>query len=295
MLGRAFKIGTVLGFRIELSVSFLIVLGAVAVFWGLGGLLAVPILVSGVLLHELGHAVVARRLGVPILGIELHALGGAAKMARMPRSARDEVLIAIAGPIVSLVLGGSALLATALLSGLPSHPLRPETLLGGIALLNVMLGVFNMVPALPMDGGRVLRAFLAGRIGRYRATLVAATVAQGIAIAMVVVAIFYSRWMLLMVAIFVWFLAAQERAVAGMWRYEDELPQAEVLGPDGQVIYRPAGEQMDPRQQGVSAEHFLPDSAATGGQGQAAGSGRRVRFKRLPNGQVVIIEESIRW
>jgi Zn-dependent protease len=104
-----------------------------------------------VLLHELGHALVARRLGVHVSGIELSFFGGAAKMVEMPRSSDHEIAIAAAGPAVSLMLGGAGLGLGALLH---------VPLFGMIGWINLVLAGFNLIPALPMDGGRILRALL---------------------------------------------------------------------------------------------------------------------------------------
>jgi Zn-dependent protease len=292
MFGRAFKIGTVLGFRLEISFTFLIILALFMITSGVvGGLVLATLVFSSVVVHELGHAVVARRLGVPITGIELHILGGAAKMARMPRTAAHEIWIAIAGPAVSLVLGAVGV-ALWFVTGLK--------FVGTLGAINLMLGGFNMLPALPMDGGRVLRAALSRRLGRYKATHIAATVAQVMAGLFVVVAIAFSMWMLIALAVLLWFMAAQERAMAGMWRYEDEEPTAQVVDQYGRVINGPwAGTQAGPQtdHSGYQAGHVGPvysiPTQPTPGASAANGPTRRVI--RLPNGMVMVVEEHIRW
>lgn len=294
MFGRSFKVGTLLGFRIEISFTFLLLLGIILLHNGLssgaagmlGGLLMVVVLFGSVLMHELGHAVVARRLGIQILGIELHFVGGAAKMAQPPRTARDEIIIALAGPAVSAALAASAY-ALSLASG--------SAFLGMLALINLLLGVFNLLPALPMDGGRVLRALLSDRMGRFRATLLAASVSQGLAITMVVLGIVQSvrpvltvggvalsGFALIIVGLLVWLMAAQERAMAGRWRYLDEGPEAQVLDAEGRVIGPASG--ADP------GALYHPLDGAT------PGSPARIRrVVRLPNGMVMVVEEYVRW
>ena len=277
MFGKAFKIGTLLGFRLEISFSFLIILALFMFMNGIvTGLVLAVVVFTSVVLHELGHAVVARRLGVPILGIELHILGGAAKMARMPKTARDEILIAIAGPGVSFAIG---------VAGLVAYFATGWIGFGTIALINLGLGVFNLLPALPMDGGRVLRAALSQRTGRLRATHVAATVAQVFAILFVVLAIALKAWMMILLAILLWFLASQERRMAGMWRYEDEMPPTEVLDQYGRVV---SARQMN----GPGAVYNVPSQPGTGA---AAAQGPVRRVYRLPNGTVMVVEETIRW
>lgn len=283
MFGKAFKIGTILGFRIEISFTFLIILAVISFSWGIvGGLIAAVVIFGSVIPHELGHAVVARRLGIEIRGIELHILGGAAKMARMPKTARDEILIAMAGPAVSFALGA---VGVGLGIGLGSEMLL------NVGYWNLLLGGFNLLPALPMDGGRVLRATLSSRIGRYRATRVAATVAQVFAVMFVVVAIAAQMYMLILLALLLWFMASQERRMANMWRYDDEMPTAEVVDQHGRVISQhqgPGAVYTIPNQPGVAPPGA--HSHAQGGDGRAPVK----RVIRLPNGIVMVVEE-YRW
>lgn len=302
MFGRAFHIGNILGFRIEISVSFLVLLAVILLTQGvaagalgiLGGLLMVVVLFGSVLLHELGHAVVARRLGIQILGIELHFIGGAAKMGQPPRSARDEIVIAVAGPAVSFVLGAVSY-GLSLATGV--------AFFGLLALINLVLGVFNLLPALPMDGGRVLRAMLSERMGRYRATHVAATVAQSLAVGLVLLGVVqYARPLifisgiplsglaLIIVAVLVWVLAGQERAMAGRWRYADEAPATQVIDSEGRIIS--GFEGGGPVSEGSThASHAPPGQVMDGAK--PGGPSRRVY--RLPNGTVVVVEEYVRW
>src|SRR5262249_56979458 len=128
----------------------------VFVAWGGGaGVVIVCLAFASVLLHELGHAVVARRLGVHVSGIELSFFGGAAKMVQLPRTANHELAIAAAGPAVSLILGGAGIGLGALLH-LP--------VVAMIGWINLVIAGFNLIPALPMDGGRILRALLTRRM-----------------------------------------------------------------------------------------------------------------------------------
>src|SRR3954469_16245109 len=151
----SWRLGRVLGFPVEINLSFVLLLAAVLLGYGgvgggVGGLVVVGVVFGSVLLHELGHALVARRLGVHVSGIELSFFGGAAKMVQMPRSASHEVAIAAAGPAVSLMLGGAGLGLGALLHVAPFGPL-----FGMIGWINLVLAGFNLIPALPMDGGRI--------------------------------------------------------------------------------------------------------------------------------------------
>jgi Zn-dependent protease len=205
---KSWRLGTVLGFPVELNVSFLLLLGLVLLaFGGIAGVALVLLVFASVLVHELGHAVVARKLGVHVAGIELSFFGGAAKMVQLPRTANHEVAIAAAGPIVSLVLGGLGL-------GLGSA--FHSTLLSWIGWTNFIIAVFNLIPALPMDGGRILRALLSRRMDFVRATDVAVKVARVVSIGFVVVALAGGPLQLLLLAPFLWFMGTQEQLLARM-------------------------------------------------------------------------------
>ena len=171
-----------------------------------------------VVLHELGHALMARRFGVPTADITLLPIGGVARLQRMPEHPVQELLVALAGPAVNVVIagllfGGMALANRSLDEVLPdgrflaggAHPLAT------LATINVLLVAFNLLPAFPMDGGRVLRALLAMRLPYARATRFAATVGQVMAILFAVAGLFVPGYfMLLLIALFVWIGAEGE-------------------------------------------------------------------------------------
>ncbi|MGM0372738.1 MAG: site-2 protease family protein, partial [Halobacteriota archaeon] len=182
---RSFKIGSAFGIPVKLNITFLLVLplfgwligsqvGELVTvlnqLWGLEldaavltagsmpaivGMAAAIGLFAGVLLHEFGHALVAMHYGFPIESITLWFLGGIAQLSEQPEDWRTELLIAIAGPIVSVGLGVGLWLVLVLL---PTGPDVLLFLLAYLALINIALAVFNMLPGFPMDGGRVLRA-----------------------------------------------------------------------------------------------------------------------------------------
>lgn len=205
---KSWRLGTVFGFPIDVKLSFLLLLGVVFLwFGGLAGVFVVSLAFASVLLHELGHAVVARFLGVDIAGIELGFLGGAAKMDGIPRRPNHEIAIAVAGPIVSLVLAGL---------GLGLGGLFHSELLGAIGWINLVLAGFNLIPALPMDGGRVLRAILAKRTSFVRATDQAVKVARVVAIVFGVAGLVTGAYQLLILAPFLWMMGTREQLMARM-------------------------------------------------------------------------------
>jgi Zn-dependent protease len=229
---RSFRLGTLLGFPIEVNLSFLLLLGVVALtMGGLVGVAVVLLAFGSVLLHELGHALVARHLGVRVAGIELHFFGGAAKIVDMPRRPGDEIAIAAAGPAVSFALAGvSLLLAQVALPGL----------FGLLGYVNLVIGAFNLIPALPMDGGRILRALLSRRHGFLKATRFAVTMARGFSIALGLYGLFSLHLYLVLLAGVLWLMSTAELTQARVrgraYRDRDEV---EVL-PSGAVWGRSA-------------------------------------------------------
>ena len=203
---RPFRIGRLLGFPIEVNPSFLLLLAVVMYFGdGLAGVAMVLLGFLSVLLHELGHALVARHLGVRIAGIELRFLGGVAKMIDPPRTPGDEIAIAAAGPAVSFALAGLALVGATATDAQIFHLLT---------WVNVAIGVFNLTPALPMDGGRILRALLSLRMSHSRATEIAVKVSRVFAVAFGVLGLLAGRFYFLVLALMLWSMGSAERAMA---------------------------------------------------------------------------------
>jgi Zn-dependent protease len=215
------RIGRIFGIPLEVHWSFLLLIGlVVAAEWPAGtgaiagGLVWVAALFACVVAHELAHCLVARRRGVTVLGILLLPIGGMSRMDRIPDRAADEAAIAAIGPATSLVLGGLLLSVGAFLGS----SMWPPTLVAGswwarLGWLNLLLAVFNLLPALPMDGGRVLRAALAQRLPRLAATRVAASVAKVLAVGLIVAGVFYD-FLLVFIGIFVFLGASGEESNA---------------------------------------------------------------------------------
>jgi Zn-dependent protease len=194
---------SILGFPIRVKASFLVMLGVFYIWMGgLPGVAAVLLAFASVLLHELGHALVARRLGVGVSAIELHFFGGAARMTSVPRTARDEITIAAAGPAVSLVLG-------ALGFGLAA--LFEVQVFALVGLINLGLALFNLIPAFPSDGGRILRAVLARRRGLIAATDAAVKVGRVALIALAAIGVLYGAYQVAIIAVVLWTMGTAER------------------------------------------------------------------------------------
>jgi Zn-dependent protease/predicted transcriptional regulator len=229
-MGWSFRIGRLAGIDIFVHFTFLLLLGWIA-FSGyaatgdpvvaLSGVLLIGAVFFIIVLHELGHAMAARYYGIPTKDITLLPIGGVARLERMPEKPVQELVVALAGPAVNVVL---AVFFGALL--FLQGPPRLEQVLtlsaglvGQLFLINVGLVLFNMLPAFPMDGGRVLRALLAMWLGSSRATQIAARVGQAMAIVFALVGLFgvpglFERnLMLVLLAVFVW-IGAREEASA---------------------------------------------------------------------------------
>src|SRR5882672_6084960 len=184
---RSWKIGTMFGIGIYVHATFLLLPAFVflanvgQIHFALYAVMMIPAVFSCVVLHELGHALTARRYGIETRDITLYPIGGVARLERLPQRPLEEFWIAVAGPAVNVVIAAIVGVLLSLACGLnPSvvaQNLR-DTLLGhfvdhwfltSLLITNVFLAVFNMLPAFPMDGGRVLRALLATYLGQFRA------------------------------------------------------------------------------------------------------------------------------
>ncbi len=178
----------------------------------LNGVVFILLLFFFVLLHEFGHALAARKYGITTRDITLLPIGGLARLERMPKEPKQELWVALAGPLVNFVLAillFGWLFLTGGLAGIVNTTVTEGSLIQRLAIVNLTLLLFNLIPAFPMDGGRVLRAFLAMRMEYTRATQAAATIGQGFALLFGLIGILTNP-MLLFIAFFVWIGASQE-------------------------------------------------------------------------------------
>jgi len=223
----SWKLGRFAGIDVRVHATFLILLAWVAfasyqlrgtVADAVNGVVFILAVFASVILHEYGHALMARHYGIPTKEITLLPIGGVAQLERIPKEPQRELAVAVAGPAVTIAIV-IVLFLVLIATGLPTAPgvlLREGApFLSRLMWVNVWLVVFNAIPAFPMDGGRVLRALLATRMPHLRATRIAAEVGKGFALVFGIIGLFFQGgpWLVL-IALFVWLGAAGEAAMA---------------------------------------------------------------------------------
>lgn len=217
----SFPIGRLFGIRIQVHVTFLLMLALAPMLlsgdgtWRLEYVGFALLIFSCVLLHELGHALAARMYGIGTRDITLMFIGGLARLERMPEKPWQEIVVALAGPAVNLVIAAVLFGVLAVPMHMPlDRILAGADLASRMVYVNIAMLLFNLIPAFPMDGGRVLRASLALRMPFAKATRIASIVGQVFAVVFAGVALFVLKSpSLLFISLFVFMAAAEERAV----------------------------------------------------------------------------------
>lgn len=218
---RNYKLGDIGGFGIFVHWTFVVMMAGLFVYYllvhgsVLAALSALALLVGvfgSVILHELGHAFMARRYGISTLDITMYPIGGVARLEKMPSEPRQELMIALAGPAVNVAIGFLLLfMGSASIDSVTTGFLARETgLASNLMLANFFLAAFNMIPAFPMDGGRVLRSLLAFKMKYRSATVIASLVGQVIAGGFFLLGIFQFNAILAFIGLFVFLGARQE-------------------------------------------------------------------------------------
>jgi Zn-dependent protease/CBS domain-containing protein len=239
----SFKIGSVWGIPIELHITFILLMAFVFAFTfpQLYFFVLVLFLFVFVVVHELSHSWIARRYNIKVRKIVLYPIGGVSEIEEIQENPRIEWRVAIAGPLASFVVGAVLLALNQIITiGTPAVPGLEVTnsFLFTLGLLNLLLGAFNLIPAFPMDGGRVFRALLAERMKYSDATKYAAFVGRFLGIVMAVFGIFYNIW-LIIIGVFIYIGASEETestiisTTMARVRVKDVMyPEAAVAGPE---------------------------------------------------------------
>jgi Zn-dependent protease/CBS domain-containing protein len=221
------KIGEYAGIGVYLHATFFLLIGFVVlshllqgdpVSQTLAGLAFILALFASVVLHEFGHALTAKRYGIKTRDITLYPIGGVARLERMPDKPIQEFWVALAGPAVNVIIAAILFVWITITNDIVS--LEQLSITAGpfferLMVANISLVLFNLLPAFPMDGGRVLRALLAMRLEYVRATQIAATIGQGMAFLFGFIGLFTNPF-LIFIALFVWIGATQEASMVQM-------------------------------------------------------------------------------
>lgn len=250
----SWRIGSLAGIGLYVHATFLLLLAWIAigeyqrsgsVTAALGGVVFVLAVFATVVLHELGHALAARRYGIATRDITLLPIGGVARLEHMPREPRQELVVALAGPAVNVAIAALLYPWLVLTAGIPTIE---STALGDgfldrsfaarLLAVNVWLVLFNLIPAFPMDGGRVLRALIAMRRGNYAsATETAARVGRFFALLFGVVGFFVlGNPFLILIALFVWLGAAAEASAVQTSAVLDGVPIQRLMVTDVETV-----------------------------------------------------------
>ena len=234
------KLGTFAGIDVFVHATFLLLIGWIGYSHWLQygtfakvieGILFILALFLCVVLHEYGHALTARKYGIKTRDITLYPIGGVARLERLPDKPIEELWVALMGPAVNVVIAALLFAYLYLTSGLV--PMADLTVASGSFLarlmtVNISLVLFNLLPAFPMDGGRVLRALLAMRMDYVRATQIAANIGQGLAFLLGLFGLFNNPF-LLFIAFFVWIGASQEASMVQMRNSISGIPVTQAM------------------------------------------------------------------
>lgn len=232
-------VGRVAGIAVRVHVTFLILLAWIGFTHylvggpaaAIAGLIYIVAIFGSVLLHEFGHALAARRFGVETPDITLLPIGGVARLERIPDKPKEELIVALAGPAVNVGIAlilGLILYITRQTGTLSQANLMAGPLTARILWVNIMLVLFNLIPAFPMDGGRILRALLAERMSYTKATQIAASVGQAFAFLFALIGFFFNPF-LIFIALFVYMGATGEVSTAQLRDFARGVPVSSVM------------------------------------------------------------------
>src|SRR5580765_5662984 len=267
-MGWSIPILRVAGIQLRLHITFLLLIAWIAFAYysqggspaAVAGVLLILLLFTCVVLHEFGHALAGKAFGINTPDITLLPIGGVARLERMPEEPVQELIIAAAGPAVTALIALGAFIG----GGSWDYPATTKSSIPDLLLtMNVVLLLFNLLPAFPMDGGRVLRALLATRMSYARATQVAATVGQGIAFVFGFLGLLWNPF-LIFIALFVYIGASQEAALAQMKDVSRRFPVSSAMVRDFRTLSEDASLQEAVDALLATSQHDFPVLNETG-------------------------------
>jgi Zn-dependent protease/predicted transcriptional regulator len=241
------KIGRFAGIDVFVHATFVLLIGWVGYnYWRqyqdwtrvFMGILFILALFLCVVLHEYGHALTARKYGIKTRDITLYPIGGVARLERLPDRPIEELWVALAGPAVNVVIAALLIAYLFLTNGLTriaEMSFTQGSFVERLVAINIYLVLFNLIPAFPMDGGRVLRALLALKLEYVQATQIAATIGQGIALLFGFIGLFTNSF-LIFIALFVWIGAGQEASMVQVRHSLGGIPITRAMQTDFQIL-----------------------------------------------------------
>ena len=242
----SYRIGRLFGIPITVHITFLLFIALLAMVYlfqggvaaAVRGTLFILALFLSVTLHELGHSLVARWYGIRVSEIALLPIGGISKIDKLPEQPRQEFLVAMAGPLTSIILGlllGGISLAAYGRSATLSPSVTGGRFISDLARVNLLLAAFNLLPGFPMDGGRIFRSLLASSMSFARATSIAAAVGRVFAVGLGIIGLFTNIW-LVFIAVFVFFGASQEESQVRIKTALHGIPVSRVMATSFQEL-----------------------------------------------------------
>jgi len=241
-MGWSLKLGKIFGIDFRIHVTFFLLLlfifiagasqrGALV---ALRAVLFISAVFACVLIHELGHSLIARRFGKEAKSITLLPIGGLAMMEEMPEKPGQEIAMSLVGPFINLAIAGVLYLSVGQWSGIGTPNLFPDSaqaFFAGLIGVNIILAIFNLIPAFPMDGGRVLRGLLAMRMDFVRATSLAVFIGQAVSLFFIFFGIFFNWWLAL-IGFFLYMGAGTEKQQVMLRSVLNRVPAREAMATD---------------------------------------------------------------
>jgi Zn-dependent protease/CBS domain-containing protein len=245
-MGWSINIGKIFGINFRIHVTFFLLLFfifiSVLTQHGLQRALLAVLFICAVfvcvLIHEIGHSLIARRFGKEAKSITLLPIGGVATMEEMPEKPAQEIAVSIIGPFINLLIAGVLYLFIGHWAGVGVPNLTPDSAKGffaGLIGVNIMLAIFNLIPAFPMDGGRILRGLLAIRLDFVRATTAAVFIGQAIATFFIFVGIFFNWW-LAIIGLFLYIGAGSEKQQVLLKSLLRQVPASEAMTTEFRIL-----------------------------------------------------------
>src|SRR5207245_7981723 len=259
------------GIQLRIHITFLLLIGWLAFGYysqggsaaAIAGVLVIMLLFACVVLHEFGHAFAAKAFGINTPDITLLPIGGVARLERMPEEPLQELIIAVAGPAVNVVIALGLFVAGGSQAFLNHSTVEGGGLIAQLLTIKILLVLFNLLPGFPMDGGRVLRALLATRLSYARATQVAATVGQGFAFVFGFLGLLWNPF-LIFIALFVYIGASQDAALAQMKDVARRFPVSSAMVREFRTLAEDATLQEAVEALLATSQHDFPVVDETG-------------------------------